>query len=106
MIVSLPSVEGMPLVVEMQDREGLVYTGHAFQVDIQQTRVPEYLLGRQLIDQNDGWQMSLFGRGGFVVSQAEERKPRSLLVTHYSLEYVQGLEERVAQLEEQLREYQ
>ncbi len=108
MITRQPDVEGMPLVVKIRGFGEFNYTAHAYQVTFTQRAIPEFLRGPAngpiKAAEDDGWEMSLVGRGSFVISQSEEQKPQSLLVTPYSLEYVQGLEEQVAQLQEQLAE--
>ena len=104
MIESQPNIDGLPLIVEIQDKN-LIYTGHALQFDMQfNTPLDGHVLGNVKPEyKNRGWVGSLVGVGDFVIREAEPKKEeRKMTVSFYSIEYVQELEERVAQLETQL----
>lgn len=103
MIESQPNIDGLPLIVEIQDKN-LIYTGHASSLDIRfNMPLDGHVLGKIKPEyENRGWVGSLVGIGDFVIREAEPKKERKMTVSFYSIEYVQELEERVAQLETQL----
>ena len=103
MVVSQPNIDSLPLIVEIQDKN-LIYTGHASSLDIRfNMPLDGHVLGKIKPEyENRGWVGSLVGIGDFVVREAEPKKERKMTISHYSIEYVQELEERVARLETQL----
>lgn len=97
-VVASDSLE-LPILVEIQDKKGMVYTGHASYAEIrQEASFDGYESGRQ------PWRASITidGVGGFTVRQSEPYKLSKLSMKMIDLDYVQGLEERVAQLEAEL----
>ena len=103
MVVSQPNIDGLPLIVEIQDKN-FIYTGHASSFDIRfNMPLDGHVLGKIKPEyKNRGWVGSIVGSGDFIVREAEPKKERKMTISHYSIEYVQELEERVAQLETQL----
>ena len=96
----------LPVLVEIQDKDGIVYTGHASYAEIrQEASFGGYQLGSLDINTSvTPWRadIQINGVGGFTVRQGEPHKLSKLSMKMIDLDYVQGLEERVAQLEAEL----
>ena len=127
MIESQPNIDGLPLIVEIQDKNLICDCSPVFLMEVysmievredDKTVFAMYDDGNVLITDDpktigrstevvrrahDYLKHWLFTKQCSVSTEAEPKKEeRKMTVSFYSIEYVQELEERVAQLETQL----
>ena len=96
----------LPVLVEIHDKNGLIYTGHAVFYQIrQEISLDGYQLGSLDINTSVApWRadIQINGVGGFTVRQGKVPELSTVRVSLKDFWYVQELEERVAQLEAEL----